>query len=219
MRPVRMIRAMTLLGLALAVSGCATSNNSVMRNAPYIDEAQAEAMVAMPQPSVQIVASRVDVPRSLRVSEANSYYPKGDIVWRGDRAGDRYEQVKAIFQESIIESANQIDGQRPAILNVEVHRFHSLTEKARYTTGGVHNIEFSWFLSDAETDIPLTLPQRVRANLDAYGGQAAITAEAHGDTQKVRVTRHLTQVFVDEITSAEGWTQASYGVFDLLNEF
>jgi uncharacterized lipoprotein YmbA len=213
------LKPLVLLVALLGLAACAGTPDTVMRNAPFVSPEEAEALAEAPRPSVFISEAQVEVPRSLRVSERNTYYPGTDIVWRGDEPGDRHAQVKAIFEASIARSQQVIAGQRPAVLHVEVHRFHSLTERARYTVGGVHSIEFSWYLADAETGLALTLPERVRANLRAFGGAAAIAAQAHGDTQKVRVTRHLTRVFIDEIMTTDGWTQASYGLFDLVNEF
>ena len=47
----------------------------VSRSAPVLT-----APAALPE--YKVVAIRVDVPRSLRVSEANTLIPLGDIVWR-----------------------------------------------------------------------------------------------------------------------------------------
>ena len=52
------------------------------------------------EPRYDVVAVNVDVPKTLKVSEANMYYPVADIVWRGEPRGDRHAQVKAIFQEA-----------------------------------------------------------------------------------------------------------------------
>ena len=45
-------------------------------------------------------------------------------------------------------------------------------------------------------------PEKIRiveADLDGYGGQDAIDAVARGETQKVRLTRHLAQVVNEEL--------------------
>ena len=41
------------------------------------------------------------MPRSLKVSEANTFKPRADIVWRGEALGDRYQQVEAIFADAM----------------------------------------------------------------------------------------------------------------------
>ena len=166
---------------------------------------------------VTITAVAVDVPRSLKVSERNSYLPRGDIVWRGDPIGDRHMQVKAIFQDSMARGVQPLNGPVKAQLNITVRRFHALTEKARYTTGGVHSITFDMTLSDPETGELLTPPRTVRADLDGFGGQQALLAESMGQTQKVRISDHLAEVIRQELSNPEGYKNANLGFYQLLN--
>jgi hypothetical protein len=166
---------------------------------------------------VHVTAVRVQVPRSLEVSEANRYLPRGDIVWRGDPIGDRYAQVEAIFQDAMERGTAQIDGPVPVVLNIRLVRFHALTEKARYTVGGVHNIIFDLALSDPATGELVTPVRRVQADLDGFGGQQALRAEAAGQTQKVRITAHLAEVIRQELTRPGGYKNANLGFMQLLN--
>ena len=85
---------------------------------------------------------QVIVPRALKVSERNSYLPRGDIVWREDPIGDRHAQVQTIVQDAIVRGVTPLNGPVKADVEIVVQRFHALTEKARYTTGGVHSITF-----------------------------------------------------------------------------
>lgn len=167
---------------------------------------------------VTINSVTVRVPRSLKVSEANRFLPKGDIVWRGDPMGDRHAQVRKIFEAGLLKGVQGMDGPIKVDLDVEVIRFHSLTEKARYFTGGVHAIEFTWTLKDPETGKQLIKPRTVSADLEAFGGRKAIQADQAGQTMKVRITDHLADVIVQEMTTAEGHRNAELGLIQALNK-
>ena len=182
------------LGLALSVAGCATMDTAT-RSAPI--EVPGLAAVS---PSFKVEAVRVTVPDSLSISEANRYYPIADIVWRGDAMGDRRKQVQDIFMESARRSISQLEGVQPVKVDIRVQRFHSLSEKARYTVGGDHNMHFTMTVLDAATDTVLVPERLIKANLDAFGGQRAIAEEARGNGQKVRVTAYLAEVLGAELS-------------------
>jgi hypothetical protein len=149
--------------------------------------------------SVDVQSYTVKVPRSLRVSEANTYYPMGDIVWREDPIGDRHAQVAEIFDTSLAQATDGVDGALPVVAEIVVKRFHALTEKTRYTIGGVHSIAFDLVLRYPETGLEVMAPREIRADLKAYGGAKAIAAEQQGMTQKRRITRHLVNVIRSEL--------------------
>jgi hypothetical protein len=153
-----------------------------------------------PVPSFSVAQLNVVVPRSLEVSEANSFRPGGDIVWRGDPFGDRYEQIEAIFNAGMGQGVTELTGDRAVIVDIVVGRFHSVTERTRYTVGGVHSIRFDITVRDAETGEVIEPTRTVKADLEAYGGITAVRAEAAGQTQKVRVTEHLRRVIIYELT-------------------
>ena len=71
------------------------------------------------QSPVTVKAIRVEVPRTLSVSEANSYYPSGDIVWREDPLGDRHVSHVGGFALAALaagaKSALAVDGSTPAL--------------------------------------------------------------------------------------------------------
>lgn len=169
------------------------------------------------QAPVTINSVTVLVPRSLKVSERNSYLPRGDIVWREDPIGDRHAQVQKIVQDAMVRGVSPLSGPVKADLEIVVKRFHALTEKARYTTGGVHAITFDLVLKDPVTGQQLTQLREVRADLEAFGGQQAINAEARGQTQKVRITDHLAWVIQQELTDPEGYENASLGIIQVMN--
>ncbi|UOA27027.1 DUF6778 family protein [Pseudosulfitobacter sp. DSM 107133] len=226
---MKLMKLITLLGLGAMVSACANIETAT-RNAPFettpafasapvdaMSLAAAEPSIAA-TPALHITQINVDVPQSLKVSEANRYYPSGDIVWREDPMGDRHTQVKAIFEAAMQQGAQSISGDYPVILDITVSRFHALTEKARYTVGGVHSIAFTMQLRDATTGALLGEPHQVKADLKAFGGQRAIEAEARGETQKVRITAHLAEVLRQEMTSVEGFENPHLGFMQAINQ-
>lgn len=178
---------------ALTLSACATTEQ-VSRSVSH------DYSMARTSPvDFQVQDVNVVVPTRLSVSEANLFYPIADIVWRGDVMGNRHEQVAALFEEGMTRGAKQTKGHDKVVVDVQVLRFHSLTERARYTVGGVHSIKFVMTVRDAQTGQSIMETKLVRADLDAFGGSRAIAADHNGMTQKVRLTAHLSQVLQREI--------------------
>lgn len=208
--PIRMAAA---LALALGVSACASMpNEATTRN----------AMMGAPQRAMPLALDvekiKVDVPHTLKVSEANRFLPTGDIVWRGDPMGDRYQQVQAIFQTAMTRGTQGMKTGLPVELDIEVQRFHALTEKARYFTGGVHALTFTIVLRDPKTGQPLTAPRQIKADLKAYGGSAAIAADQRGETQKVRITDHLAKVIQEELSAPGSYHAENMGLMGLITK-
>lgn len=146
---------------------------------------------------------RVSVPDDLRVSEANVYFPLADIVWRGDPYGDRPAQVQEIFEDAFAKGTASLSGGPKVVVDVAVRRFHAVTEKARYTIGGVHSMRFVMTVRDAATGAVLMGPKLVSADMRASGGVKAIAEDARGYTQRVAVTRHLAEVVARELASPD----------------
>ncbi|SLN38963.1 hypothetical protein ROJ8625_01813 [Roseivivax jejudonensis] len=167
--------------------------------------------------ALSLTQFRVEVPEHLRVSELNAYLPSGDIVWRGDPAGDRHAQVKAIFEAGLSQAQARMAAGTPVAATVTVRRFHALSEKARYTTGGVHHMVFDIALTDPATGVPLGPVRTVTTDLVAFGGNKAIKADARGETQKVRITRHLGQAVTEELTQPGGHQNARLGLIQAMN--
>ncbi len=220
---MKRIRIAALLVMGGLVSACGAPNVG-SQAAPFeatplaFADAQVETPeAAAPLTDVRVTDIKITVPRSLTVSEANRYLPKADIVWRGDQIGDRHAQVAAIFDTAITRGAQMVNGTLPVSLDIKVTRFHALTEKARYSVGGVHNIDFELTLRDPETGAALADTRFVRADLDGFGGQQAINAEARGQTQKVRITNHLAEVIRQELTTAEGFQNPRLGLIQAWN--
>lgn len=178
-----MLRPVAVLLAVLGITACGTA--SVTRDLGGV-EPPAER-------SYSVVELDVEVPDSLTVSERNLYYPGSDIVWRGEPPGDRHEQVRRVFEDGMMPGVQALDGMRDVAVDVEVARFHSLTERARYSIGGVHSIRYILTVRDAATGEVIEGPRWVAADLDAFGGQDAIDAELAGQTQRVRIVDHLRQ--------------------------
>lgn len=220
------IKLFAAMGLLVSLAACAdqpVSTRSVdFEKAPEKTSELSFAAVnatADALPPVNVRRISVVVPRSLEVSEANRYLPAGDIVWREDPIGDRYDQVEAIFDAAFKKGTAELKGSTPVSLYVQVMRFHALTEKARYSTGGVHSIKFGLAIRDLNSGQILGAPRVVEADLDAFGGQAALDAEAKGQTQKVRITNHLARVIQEELTQESGHENAQLGLIQQLNKF
>ena len=139
----------------------------------------------------------VAVPESLTVSEANTYAPDADIVWRGEPAGDRHAQVRALMHEAVSKGAARLSGKgRGVRIEVTVAQFHALTEKTRTTLqrSGVHNIDFSIRVTDHRTGELLAAEDNIQADLIGFTGTKAAEAEAMGQTQRVRIVNHVADV-------------------------
>ena len=193
--------ALPALALAGLLAGCMGSETASRAMGLPPGPGQGPALrVEAVAPLYDVRAVRVIVPEGLKVSEANLFYPIADIVWRGDPLGDRHAQVQAIFDSALGRATAGMHRGRPALVTVELRRFHALTEKARYLTGGVNTIRFVLTVTDAETGAPLDGPRVVDADFHAVGGQHALDLAARGQTEKVIVTDHLVSVFLHELS-------------------
>jgi hypothetical protein len=188
-----------IVAAALTLSACA-SPSQVSRNAPFENQVPS---IEVPMQDWSIEGVQVIVPRSLSVSEANSIKPNADIVWRGDPMGDRYLQIEQLMHSALVPVLRPREGaQIPALVTLEITRFHALTERARYTIGGEHEIEFILTVRHAETGALLSGPRPVDLTFRAEGGRQAVEAEARGITQRVSVTHRLQSWALTEFASA-----------------
>lgn len=215
---MKTMKVLMALGCAALISACSTTSQvgSVQQ---FAQTETAEGQMVFATPIYRIKDISVYVPKSLKVDESNGYYPGSDIVWRGDPLGDRHAQVKAIFETAFARGAKRVKGKEPVNIEVEVKRFHALTERARYTVGGVHAITFVLQVRDPKTGELLGEPKTVRADLKAFGGIAAIRAEQSGQTQKVRITEHLAEVLRQEFMEPGGHATARLGIVQAINKF
>ena len=227
---MKLIKLACALTLGAVLSACA-SNDMVTRAAAsggssttasvkYGTQAFAPSPELLTAEALQAAIVRqinVNVPSSLKVSDANRYYPHGDIVWREDPIGDRHAQVGKIIKDAMLQGTAKFEGPVPIILDIQLVRFHALREKARYTVGGVHHVVFDMMLRDGKTGEHLSKPRRIETDLEAFGGQQAKTAEARGLTQKIRLTNHLAEVIRQQMVKPAGYQNASHGFFQRVN--
>lgn len=136
----------------------------------------------------------VTAPRTLKVSEAETFLPQADIVWREDPAGNRYEQVETIMRNAIKTGARGLQGARAVTIDVTMMRFHAMTFVAETRApGGVHNIDFTLEVRDAKTGAVLFGPEAVEASFPAMTGEQMARARLAGQSQKSQITAHVAQ--------------------------
>jgi hypothetical protein len=145
----------------------------------------------------KFAGAEVNVPDSLTVSEAQGLMPSADIVWREDPEGDRKQQVAQIVADALAKAAGGLPGTTPVRIRVTVTRFHALTfeAEARNWKAGVHDIELTAEVVDAETGAVLKGPDPIEASLPAQAGAEMLAARAHGETQKSQIAAHLVNTF------------------------
>lgn len=175
--------------------------SSDVTQAPLLPQTASGQRPVMMQSEYAVKSVNISVPQRLRTSEANTFLPNADIVWRGDLPGDRHAQVKAIFETAAVRSTASMQTGAPVVVDIEVVRFHCLTEKTRYTLGGVHSMRFMLTVRDATSGVILQGPRVVVADVKASGGAKAIAEEEAGLTQKVVVTNRLTEVIRRELSA------------------
>ena len=181
------MKNITLLACLVLLSGCLAQEWRVDYQ---------NVVTARQTQSWRVANIAVQVPTALTVSEAESYAPDADIVWRGEPLGNRYIQVKHIFERAAKRGVDGLNGNRPVQLNIIVQQFHGITDRARQklTVSGVHNIQFLVQIVDPQSGEGLTPFDLVQADLEAFVGQQAAEAESRGITQKLRITNHLSEV-------------------------
>ncbi|HMO09632.1 MAG TPA: hypothetical protein PKD10_18600 [Paracoccaceae bacterium] len=210
----RLTRALAALAPIVILAACAGGEPVTRSNGAgpvgFAAITEAAPGSAMFQPLYNVQEVRVTVPRSLVVSEANLFYPVADIVWRGEPRGDRHEQVRQVVTEAFgFGTAGMRQG--PAVIvEVQMRRFHALTEKTRFTVGGVHSIRFDMTVRDAATGAILDGPRFVIADVKASGGRKAMEEDQQGRTQRVVIVEHMSQVIRRELSRrVDGGTPAA----------
>lgn len=211
----KMKRIAGALLLLAGLTGCGTGllpgpDTAALEQAPPVDATvstdQAEA-IALAVASVEVI-----VPRSLVVSEEDTFVPSADIVWRGDPPGDRHLQVAEIFLAAAKTVSGEVEPEGAAaaeadaaapglILSIEVTRFHGLTERARFTTGGNYAMRYIVTLRDAASGAVVAGPTHVKGDIKGSGGARAVSEDVSGRTEKVVVSERIVQVL--RLTLAE----------------
>jgi hypothetical protein len=206
-----LVRTLPALILAFTVAACvqpetasrnmtATMTGAMTLPATTAPVVQADGQIVM-QSQYDVAAINVTVPRSLKSSEANTFHPNVEIVWRGEPLGDRHAQVLAIFNEAMARGTASMKRGPQVVVDIEVVRFHCLTEKTRFTVGGIHNMNFTLTVRDAATGAIIQGPRLVVADVKAAGGARAIAEDQAGRTQRVVVVERLTEVIRRELSA------------------
>ena len=187
-----------LVVLGSLVAACDMPETAT-RDAP-LTTAALEAPETVPQRSYDFREIDFVAPEELLVSEANSFYPDVDIVWRGDPVGDRKAQINSLFETALNRADKELNGDVPVKLEIELVRFHGVTERTRFTVGGNYDMHFYMTVVHADTGEILEPKRFVQFDLAAPGGAAAILLEQRGQTEKVRVTDFLTIRMQEELS-------------------
>jgi hypothetical protein len=206
---MKIIRVATALALAIGLGACAQVGD-VTRASPLMplmgSTGEAPAAMALSR-DYKIVAVDVAVPTTLVVSEANSYKPRGDIVWREDLPGDRYAQVDKLVTDAITAAVSDIDGKRKVTLAFVVTRFHALTEKARFSAPsglGTHEVYMTMAVLDAATGDVIEPARPVGFTIEAHTSDDAIADMARGISQRSRISEALAVMVRRELGIAAG---------------
>lgn len=184
-------RVLVLLVVLLGMAGCG------LQSGGYVSSQKASVTRSYSLQDITFSA-----PEDIRISESNNFYPVTDVVWRGDPKGPRIPQIEAMFRTAAERNKPVLLGDVPVIVDIELVRFHGVTDRTRYAMGGVYNIIFIMTVRDARTGEVIEPARRVLANLDAPGGREAVALETSGQTQKVRVTNFLSAVLRSELQSS-----------------
>ncbi|ABD55607.1 DUF6778 family protein [Jannaschia sp. CCS1] len=184
-----------ILGAALAVSGCVNTSDVTRDLAldalPVIEDMQVQDW--------DIVGVEVNVPRSLTSSEANTIKPRADIVWREDPIGDRHAQVDELMTAAMDAAFARVEGSIPVIVTLDMTRFHAQTQRVRYSNlPSEQEIEFIMTIRSAETGALLAGPTDFDLTFPALGGSDAVTADARGVTQRLRITQRIADWVTEE---------------------
>lgn len=185
-----------IAGMALGLMGCVPSHDTTANGTPAAQPNSGQFAVLGP---LNVAKVAVSVPSTLKISEAHRYYPLADIVWRGEPVGDRYAQVGQIFKDAAARGTASFKKGTAVTVEIEVARFHAVTETTRSSMGGVHSMRFFMTIKDAKTGRVLDGPRYVIADTNAAGGERAINEDKAGRTQRVVVVERLSQVIHNEL--------------------
>ncbi|MGQ0611355.1 MAG: DUF6778 family protein [Paracoccaceae bacterium] len=190
----RLVFAVVILA---GLAGCGGSN--LLDMVPAFDSTSHDDGLTPEQAAAidkAVTGFEIVVPDTLKVSEADSLFPRADIVWRGDLPGDRHDQIAAIYADAATAVVGpSIEERSGLIMTIEVTRFHGLTERARFSfVGGNYSLRFDITLRDAATGAIVAGPRGVKADTKASGGIRALYEEMNGRTEKVVVTERLVHV-------------------------
>lgn len=190
--------------LLISLSGCDAIKSSRKDGLP-LSEVKLDGRIPLVQSTLAesryaVQSVELIVPATLRVSEENKFYPDADVVWRGEPQGDRLAQISAILDEGLNAGVSSLKTGASVGISVQLERFHALTEKARFSVGGVHDIVFLLTVRDQKTNAVLEGPRRVEVAIKASGNDTAIAEDAAGRTQRVVIVEGVTEAIRRELS-------------------
>lgn len=202
----------------MALSGCNAVRSSRADGLP-LSEVKLDGSAPIVQSGTEagrytVRSVEVIVPETLKISEENKFYPIADVVWRGEPQGDRLAQITAILNEGFSAGVAGLREGPAVVVSVQVERFHALTEKARFSVGGTHDIVLLLTVRDAATDAVLEGPRRVEIAIKASGNEKAIAEDAEGRTQRVVIVEGIARAVRDELSGPlQSTTPTKRGLF------
>lgn len=204
MKPVR---AALMIAAAVALTACAAPNVVATRgassNGPLLGQ-EGSGPVAPLARSYHVTAVNVTVPETLTVSEANSYKPRADIVWREDPTGDRYSQVDKIITDAVTEAVAGMNGRRDVTLEIVVTRFHALTELTRFSAPpglATHDVKMTLAVLDSKTGEVIEPARPIGFEIEAHTSGQAMADIAQGITQKMNITSAVVTLIQNELAT------------------
>jgi len=193
-----LIKKSILVALGSLVTACDMPETAT-RSAP-LSTAPLEVPVTVETRSYDLRDISFAAPSDILISEGNGFYPNADVVWRGDPLGDRIAQVASLFDTALRRNDARLNGDTPVDVEIELVRFHGVTERTRFSIGGNYDMHFFMTVRHAETGEVLEEKRYLELDLAAPGGAGALLLERQGQTEKVRVTDFLTYTFGEELT-------------------
>lgn len=195
-----------IAGMTLGLMACVPNHDRTANGTPALQPNSGQHAVIGP---INVTKVSVTVPSTLKVSEAHRYYPFADIVWRGEPVGNRHAQVGTIFKEAAARGTAPYKKGTAITVEIEVARFHAVTEMTRTSIGGVHSMRFFMTVKDAKTGRVIDGPRYVIADTNAAGGQRAVNEDKAGRTQRVVVVERLAQVIQNELYKLQSGAPAT----------
>jgi len=108
---MQLLKTVFLSVCAVALGGCSMSSVTD-KAASFLGSGSRDEVMQLAK-GWSLVDVRVETSSSLSVSEEDIYYPRADIVWREDPAGNRYEQVSKILDNGLSRGLTHLDGPQP----------------------------------------------------------------------------------------------------------
>lgn len=120
-----------------------------------------------------------------------------NVVWFGKGTGDTGAKVSSIVQEAVRLGSQKLRGRRKVVFEIVIYDFKSPTPRVRRmerTDVGVHHVNLSLEIRDANSGQTLLAPTIIEADLEALTGSFAKAFEAQRQGQRERITQHLASV-------------------------